>query len=85
MTYYFPSIEQLRYGIDKITPLLPDRMNRTEVATLMLAMELRGFAGALREDDVSERFQALSDQLVEALEKQKFRSLVKQLDDTLSP
>lgn len=39
-----PTIEELRHRIDRLTPTLPEHMSRTEVATLMMSMQLQGMA-----------------------------------------
>lgn len=78
MAAYIPSLDELRHEIDIMAPALPDRMSRTETATLMFAMELQGMSIAIEVlrtapippeamDAVVRELQSLSDQLIDSL------------------
>jgi hypothetical protein len=78
MAAYIPSLDELRHEIDMMAPILPDRMSRTEVATLMFAMQLQGMSIAidvLRTTPISpeamdiavRKLLSLSEQLVDSL------------------
>jgi hypothetical protein len=47
MTGDAPTVDELRHRIDNLTPILPEQMSRTEVATLMMSMQLQGMAIAI--------------------------------------